>query len=108
MLSNYTTQRKFMQMELIVTTAEKLDESVYKAMKRIAKDHLPELIREATAKPYLTKQEVMTLTGWSSRTLQNLRDTNQIPYVQHGHKIIYPRQELFQFFEDHHITPRNK
>jgi len=92
--------------ELIITTPEKLEETISQAMSRTVKEYIPEIIQEATAKPWLTKDELMELTGWSSRTIQNLRDTNQIPYSQHGRKILYPRKGILQFLEEHHITPQ--
>lgn len=70
------------------------------------KESLPELLERATRKSYLTRQELMDLTGWSSRTLQHLRDTEQIPFVQYGHKIIYPTKGIYAFFEEHQILPR--
>jgi len=92
--------------ELIITTPEKLQETISRAMSRTIERHIPDIIREATSKPWMTKQELMDLTGWSSRTIQNLRDTNQIPYSQHRHKIIYPRKGIMEFLENHHIKPQ--
>ena len=39
---------------------------------------------------YLTKAEVLELTGWSNKTIQKLRDHKQIPFTKHGRKILYP------------------
>lgn len=89
-----------------IPTKQDLQQAIKEAVSQAVKEQVPEIIREATAKPYLTKQELMDLTGWSSRTIQNLRDTNQIPYSQHGHKILYPRKGVLAFLEAHHIQPR--
>lgn len=94
-----------MNESVIVTTETQLEKIFSKLFDKKVNETLPELVREATKKPYLTKEEVMELTGWSSRTIQNLRDTNQIPYIKHGRKIIYPTDELYEFFEAHHIQP---
>jgi len=93
---------------VIVTTESTLEKVFSKLFDKKVNETLPELVREATKKPYLTKEEVMELTGWSSRTLQNLRDTNQIPYVKHGRKVIYPTDPLYEFLEAHHIKPHNQ
>ena len=93
-------------MTAYITTREELHQAVHEAFETVLKDRLPAIISEATAKPYLTKEELMQLTGWSSRCLQNLRDTNQIPFVQHGYKILYPRTEILKFFEDHRFSKR--
>lgn len=50
-------------------------------------------------KAWLTRQEIKELTGWSDRTLQNLRDSGQIPFSQHGRKILYPRTGIMEFLE---------
>lgn len=92
--------------EIIVTTPEELQETVARAISETFKERIPELIREATAKPWMTKEELMELTGWSSRTLQHMRDSNQIPYSKHGRKILYPRKGILEFLEEHHITPQ--
>lgn len=60
-------------------------------------------ISTAVTPPYLTKEKVMELTGWSSRTIQHMRDSNQIDFVKHGRKILYPTQALYDFLENHHI-----
>jgi hypothetical protein len=93
-------------MTAYITTREELHQVVCEAFEIALKDQLPGIISEATAKPYLTKEELMELTGWSARTLTNLRHTNQIPYSQHGYKILYPRSGILKFLEDHKISPR--
>jgi hypothetical protein len=91
-----------------VTDAEQLrmfiDQAVSDAMDRKA----PDFIRKATAKDMLTGTELKELTGWSTRSLQHMRDSKQIPYIKHGRKILYPRQGIEKFFEEHHIIPRDK
>jgi len=95
-------------MQTYIPTESELREAISSAVKDAVQNELPGIIREATAKPWLTKQELMQLTGWSSRTIQNLRDTQQIPYSQHGYKILYPRKGIFEFLEQNHIKPREK
>lgn len=92
---------------VIVTTASKLEELLSKVFEKKIEETLPELVKEATSKPWLTKEELIDLTGWSSRTIQHMRDSNQIPYSKHGRKIIYPRKGILKFLEDHHIKPQN-
>ena len=92
--------------KVIVSTIEDIESIFSKLFDKKVNETLPELVKEATAKPYLTKEELMDLTGWSSRSIQNLRDTNQIPYSKHGRKILYPRDGIMKFLEDHHIQPQ--
>jgi len=93
---------------VIVTTESALERVFNKFFDKKVNETLPELVKQATAKPYLTKEELIDLTGWSSRSIQNLRDTNQIPYSKHGRKILYPRDGIMNFLEAHHIQPQNQ
>lgn len=90
---------------VIVTNKDQLKELISEVFRSEVNTTLPELVKEATAKPWLTKEELMDLTGWSSRTIQHMRDSNQIPYSKHGRKILYPRKGILEFLEDHHIKP---
>lgn len=91
--------------EVIVTERNELQKIIKKCLRSEAEDFIPEIVRKATEKPWMTKEELMDLTGWSSRTLQHLRDSNQIPYSKHGRKILYPRDGIMEFLEDHRIDP---
>ncbi len=48
---------------------------------------------------YLTKAELIELTGWSDKTIQNLRDHKQIPFTKHGRKILYPARGIYDFLK---------
>ncbi|MCC5908007.1 MAG: helix-turn-helix domain-containing protein [Balneolaceae bacterium] len=91
---------------VIVTTETALEKVFSKLFEKKINEALPELVKEATAKPWLTKEELMDLTGWSSRTIQHMRDTKKIPYSKHGRKILYPRKGIMEFLEAHHIQPQ--
>ena len=90
---------------VIVTQKNVLRTLIAEAIRDEIDTKLPELVKEATRKPYLTKEELMDLTGWSSRTIQHLRDSRQIPYSKHGRKILYPTEGILEFLEVHHIKP---
>jgi hypothetical protein len=92
-------------MQTYIATRNELDSAISEAVERTVRTLVPELIRKATNKEFLTKEEIKELTGWSDRTLQNLRDRRQIPYTQHGKKILYPYDGLMEFFEKSHIKP---
>lgn len=81
---------------------EAIDQSLQQQM-----DSLLEKVERATQEPYLTREKLKEITGWSDRTLQHLRDTEQITYVQHGRKILYPRDEFYEFLEANKFKPRS-
>lgn len=88
--------------------AERKELELYfnKILRRILREELPDLLKKLGKKDWLTKEELIELTGWSSRTIQHLRDTNQIPYAEHGRKILYPRKGIEEFLDCHYITHR--
>lgn len=92
-------------MQTFITEKEALESAIQKAVSDAVSDLVPALIRKATAKEFLTKEELQELTGWSSRTIQNLRDTRQIPFSQHGRKILYPYDGIMEFLKANHIKP---
>lgn len=92
-------------MQAYIPSRNELEELIHSAVKSTIREMVPSLLREATQKEYLTKDEVMKLTGFSSRKLQYLRDTRQIPYNQHGRKIVYPYEGVKQFLEINKIKP---
>ncbi|KPP94621.1 MAG: mobile element hypothetical protein [Bacteroidetes bacterium HLUCCA01] len=95
-------------MTAYIATHDELEKAIEKALAKVVEDRLPELIQEATSKPWLNTSELIELTGWSSRTIQNMRDRNEIPFSQHGRKILYPRVEIMRFIRSIEVTPRTK
>jgi len=97
--------KKGITMNTYIASREELETLIREAVENAIQDILPTLIRKATAKEWLTRDEVKALTGWSTSTLQNLRNTRQIQYSQHGHKILYPYDELMAFLRANRIKP---
>ena len=91
---------------IYIFTKQELQEAIRDAVKEQIRELVPEIIREAVAKPWLTKDELIHLTGWKPRTIQYLRDSRQIPFSQHGYKILFPRKGILEFLEANHIKPR--
>ena len=91
---------------LIVSTEDKLEEKIRKIFNESVIPTISSAVAKANAKEWLTKDDLMEMTGWSSRSIQNLRDTKQIPYAKHGRKILYPRKGIVEFLEAHHIKPQ--
>lgn len=91
---------------IYICTKQELQDAIREAVKQQIRELVPEIIREATAKQWLTKKELQELTGWSNRTIQYMRDTRQIPFSQHGYKILYPRKGILEFLESNYIKPK--
>lgn len=88
--------------------AERKELEIYfdKVVRQILRDEIPKLLEQLGKKEWLTKKELEELTGWSSRTIQHMRDTRQIPYSQHGRKILYPRDGIMEFLKGNYISPK--
>ena len=93
-------------MSSLITSPEDIRHYVREAVFDAVRQELPGLVREATQKPFLTREEVKQITGWSDRTLQHLRDSRQLPFVQHGRKITYPSRGLYEFLDAHNVISR--
>ncbi len=91
---------------LIVSEYEQLRKIIKEEVGLAFKNQVPDMIKKANEKDFLTCAELQELLGRSSRNLQHLRDTRQIAFVKHGRKIVYPRAGIEKFIQDHHVLPR--
>jgi len=93
---------------IVAADRETIKQIFSEALREVVTEELPPLVRDATRKPYLTRDELQQLTGWSVRTIVHLRQTRQIPYSQHGRKILYPTDGILEFLRQNHVQPRSK
>lgn len=93
-------------MQAYVSTKEELQKAVAEAVAEIIDEKLPSIIRKANRSEWLTTKELKSLTGWSYRSQKHLRDTNQIPFSQHGRKIVYPTEGIEEFLRKNEIQPK--
>mgnify|MGYP000563181426 CR=1 FL=1 len=93
-------------MQAYISTKEELQEAVEEAVAEIIDKKLPSIIRKANRSEWLTTKELQALTGWSYRSQKHLRDTNQIPFSQHGRKIVYPTEGIEEFLRENEIRPQ--
>ncbi|MEO0640213.1 MAG: helix-turn-helix domain-containing protein [Bacteroidota bacterium] len=54
---------------------------------------------------YLRSKDVENLLGISSSTLQNLRDSNSIPFTQLGKTYFYPQKEILEILQKNTQIP---
>ena len=93
-------------MPSFILDLETLRRAISEVLEDLLSKVLPPLVEQATRKPYLTREEVKALTGWSDRQLQHLRDSRQIPFFQRNKSILYPTKEFYDFLKEHRIEPR--
>jgi hypothetical protein len=93
---------------IITADSETLRTLIRDAVAEAVSEQVPGIVKQATAKDWLTKTDVLEMTGWSERTLQYMRQSRQIPFSKHNRKIMYPSDGIQQFLTDHNVLPYGK
>lgn len=91
---------------IIVTSRAALSEVIAAALETALKQTLPPLLRQATTKPYLTKKELMELTGWSSRQVEYKKANQEIAYIRTGRTVLFPTDAVAAFLEEGYVPSR--
>ena len=95
-----------MDTPVIVAHEDALRRIVSDAVNTAVQNAIPDLIRRTTRKPWLTRDEVLELTGWSVRTLAYLRQERKIAFSQEGRKILYETASLERLLESGYVPAR--
>ena len=91
---------------IIVTSQKAIEHIISQAITKALKECLPEALQRATAKSYLTKVELMELTGWSSRQVEYKKSKQEIPYIRRGRLILFPTKEIYDYLESGRVPVR--
>lgn len=92
---------------IIVTSRATISEVVAAALETALKQALPPLLRQATTKPYLTKKELMDLTGWSSRQIEYKKAGGEIAYFRRGRTVLFPTEAVVAYLDEGYV-PSNQ
>ena len=96
-------------METIIVTSKKdLNATIQDALDTALKERLPDVIRRATTKEYLTKAELMELTGWSSRQVEYKKSKREIPFVRRGRLVLFPTEEVYAYLDEGYVPALKK
>jgi excisionase family DNA binding protein len=90
-------------MNAYIPTKEDLEEIISRVTKETVNEVLPEAIRKATRKEWLTTDEVMEMLQCSRRHVQYLRDSGQLKYSQNGRTIRYHIEDVEAFLNSHKV-----
>ena len=85
-------------MEVAVFTKEEIQGWIEAAAAETAKK-FQEALRRLPDKPYMTKRELMALTGWSSRQVEYKKAQGQIPFIRRDRLVLFPTDEFFPWLE---------
>jgi len=87
-------------MNVFIPNKEELEEAIYKAVRQVLWEEMPEIISKATRRKWLTTDEVMEMLQCSRRHIQYLRDNNQLSYSQNGRTIRYNIDDVEAFLNE--------
>lgn len=62
-------------MNVFISTKEEFEEVIYKAVRKVMREKMPEIIRKATIRKWLTTDEVMDMLQCSRQQVQYLKDS---------------------------------
>ena len=96
-----------MENHLVIITPEAIKELAASSAVAAVRQELPTLIRQANQKPYLTKKELMDLTGWSSRSVEYKKAEGKISYIRQGRLCLFPTDDIMAWLEEGRV-PANE
>ncbi len=74
--------------------------------RRVAEIVLAELGTTTTATPYMTIDEAAEYLRWSKERIYKLTAAQAIPHIKHEGRLLFRRDKLDLWLEQHHEGPR--
>ncbi|PKD45283.1 helix-turn-helix domain-containing protein [Rhodohalobacter barkolensis] len=90
-------------MQAYIPDEATLEKVIAKVTRRVVIEILPDVIRKATRKEWLTTDDVMEILDCSRRHVQYLRDSKQLTFSQNGRTIRYHFDDLESFMNSHKV-----
>ncbi|MBO6794658.1 MAG: helix-turn-helix domain-containing protein [Balneolaceae bacterium] len=84
-------------MQAYIPTKQDLREFIRQAVKEEFKTSIPQAIKTANRKEWLTTDEVMEILQCSRRHVQHLRDSGKLPFTQHRRTVRYRYNDVEHF-----------
>ncbi|MEQ9308108.1 MAG: helix-turn-helix domain-containing protein [Balneolaceae bacterium] len=93
-----------MKNHIIIATSENFREILSVTVEEILARRIPQIMRQANRKEYLTTSELEELTGMTSRTQKYHRDAGNLEFSQEGRRILYKTDDIEAFILDRRVT----
>ncbi|MEX2574150.1 MAG: helix-turn-helix domain-containing protein [Balneolaceae bacterium] len=93
-----------MENNIFIPTEAKFKEVLGETVDKILERRIPQIIRQANRKEYLTTKEFKELTGCSYRIQHYLREEGKISYSQEGRKIFYRTEDIETFMRERRVN----
>ncbi|MEX0906243.1 MAG: hypothetical protein WD604_14505 [Balneolaceae bacterium] len=95
-----------MNQEVFIPTQSKFEEILDRKISAILENRIPQIIRKANRKEYITTKEFKELTGCSHSVQQYLREENKIAFSQEGRKVFYRTIDVEKFMSERRIEAK--
>ena len=95
-----------METPFVLTSEAQLKAALAAVVRDAIGEMVPEMIRRATAKPYLTKAELMDLTGWSSRQVEYKKERRELPFTRRGRTVLFPSGAVQAYLDEGTVPVR--
>lgn len=86
-------------MAYLPETKEELRAIVEEAVSAAVSTAIPRAVRAAVRKDYLTKAELMELTGWSARQVEYKKAQRELAYVKRGRLVLFPTEGVHAYLD---------
>ena len=94
-------------MKVILTTEKELERMIEKTTRKVLRDVLPTVLREASRKEWLTTDDVMEYLQCSRRHVQHLRDSGKLSFRQNGRMIRYHVEDVLHYLNKGRVNRRD-
>jgi len=95
-----------MENQIFIPTKKEFQEIISETVDALLSRRIPQIIRQANRKEYLTTSDLEELTGMSAPTQKYHRDAGNLPYSQEGRRILYRTEDVERFISDRRIVSR--
>lgn len=95
-----------MDNQVFIPTKQEFREILNNTLDEILARRIPQIMRQANRKEYLTTSDLEELTGMTSRTQKYHRDAGNIAFSQEGRRILYSTQDVESFIQDRKVEKK--
>lgn len=92
-----------MNSKIFIPTREEFKDILSETVDQLLARRIPQIIRQANRKDYLTTAELKELTGFSYRVQKYHRDKGNLTFIHEGRKFLYPVDDVERFMNERKI-----
>ncbi len=92
-------------MQIVAVSEDEIREWIEKAISDTMR-RFEEAKRKLPDKPYMTKRELMALTGWSSRQVEYRKSSGDLPFIRRNRLVLFPTNEVLSWLEEGRVPAK--